>query len=266
MRKSRFLDEEAPIDVYLADNQPCIEYPLRVQSVNHISPTTVSHCRHSIVDSNIGDESIDNQSVIETAENYGVETVVPCDVIGDYDETVSQIRDMAVRIEKSETVENMFAPIQGTSVEEYAMNANALHSTIESSGLGEFVYTYAIGGIKDIGTDKQIEHAKAIREMNSDMNLHLFGGGMSMKWIKTLRENPNLIDSLDMSTPVHMSFNGKIVMPNMQRLDTDLPRGTHSSRPKAQMVEYMCTMYNFLISDGPDEADMEVLYEQNDLL
>jgi hypothetical protein len=65
-----------------------------------------------------------------------------------------------------------------------------------------------------------------------------------------------------MSTPIRAPINGKYTSFSMEQIQTDMPRGTHSSFVKARMAESICTNINYMLSDGPNEDEVaEILTE-----
>jgi len=246
---SRYLHEESFVDVYLADPTASIKYPYRVQSVKYISPTVSKESEKNIIDSAIG-ESYSNDDVVANTDHDHV-AIVPADIIADNDATIEAIIDLFERTES-----NVIVPIQQTDGSWYK-NAVETKETIIDHGYSERVFSYAVGGVKDLQFDEQKQATVEVRNgIDSADNLHLFGAGCSKRWIRFVRNNRELITSLDVSTPIRAPIGGKYISFSMEQIQTDMPRGTHSSFIKARMAESICTNINYMLSDGPNEDEV----------
>lgn len=252
---SRYLHKESFVDVYLADPTASIKYPYRIQSVKYISPTVSAQSEKNIIDSAIG-EDYSNDDVIENTDHEHV-AIVPADVIGNNNKTVTAILDLLER-----TTSDVVVPIQQTDGSWYE-NAVETKEIVTNHGYEERVFSYAVGGVKDITFSEQKKATIDVRNgIDNNDNLHLFGAGCSKKWIRFIRNNRELITSLDMSTPIRAPINGKYTSFSMEQIQTDMPRGTHSSFVKARMAESICTNINYMLSDGPNEDEVaEILTE-----
>lgn len=253
MTTSKYLQEESFIDCYLASHTVAVDYPYRIQSMNETSPTIHDNSDKHILDSAINDDTT-NEGLIDVAEYYGMDTVVPCDVIGDNDATI----DSMLSFFEADPDRMVVIPIQeGDSFYSSAVNTV---NTIEDHGYSHRVFTYAVGGIKDEAFGKQRDAVETVRDaIGPERDLHLFGAGMTRDWVTYLRNNQDKIDSLDMSSPQYSAISGRYKDFSLQDVDIGTPRGKHSTRPVARMVESMMTNFNYLLSNGPDGDEVESL-------
>lgn len=246
---SKYLHEESFVDVYLADPTASIKYPYRVQSVKYISPTVSSESEKNIIDSAIGEE-YSNDDVINKLDHEHV-AIVPADIIGDNDKSIEAIIDILSR-----TDSNVVIPIQQSDGSWYG-SAVDTKECISDHGYEDRVFSYAVGGVKDLTFGEQKQATREVRDgIDGDDNLHLFGAGCSKRWVNFIRENRDIITSLDVSTPIRAPIGGKYISFDMEQIQTNMPRGTHSSFVKARMAESICTNMNYMLSDGPNEDEL----------
>lgn len=258
---STYLQDEAYVDVYLAHHMANKEYPYRIQQVKEASPTTAEKATKHILDSSIG-KDYSNADVVEKAEHLGVKIVVPCDVIGDHEATVEQVLDMCERIAGTDM--RLVVPIQGDSPDEYVDNTAEMRSILADHGYESLVDRYAIGGVKDASGDQQRAIARAVATEHDDLRWHLFGAGMSTEWVRFIRENPALLTSIDMATPVYASKSNELILYDMDRIDFEKPRGKYVTFTNGRLIEFMLTEFNYLISPGPNEDELaEIVYDES---
>lgn len=252
---SKYLHKESFVDVYLADPTASVKYPYRVQSVKYISPTVLREAEKNIIDSAIGEE-YSNDDVLTEVDSHSHVAIVPADVIGDNEQTIEKIIDI---VERSES--DVIVPIQSSTDGEWHTSTVETKQMIADYGFEDRVFSYAVGGVKDLSFDEQKTATEEVRGvLDSDDDLHLFGAGCSKRWVKFVRQNRDMIDSLDVSTPMRATIGGKYITFGMEQVDTGMPRGTHSSFIKARMAESICTNMNYMLSDGPNEDEVaEVL-------
>lgn len=259
---SKYLQREAYVDVYLAHHMANKDYPYRVQQIKEASPTTVEKSTKHILDSSIG-KDYTNQSVIDKANYLDVTTIVPCDVIGDHEETVKQVIDMLQRIDGTD--KQLVVPIQGSSPDTYMRNAGEMRDGIEDHGYSKYIDRYAIGGVKEKSGDQQRDIVRAVCTEYDTVDWHLLGAGMSRDWILFIRENPDMLVSLDTANPVIEAKQHRLLDYRMEKMYYDKPRGKHSTFPNARLVEFMLTEFNYMISDGPNEDELlEILDTDSD--
>jgi hypothetical protein len=222
-----------------------------MQSVKYISPTVTDTAEKNIIDSAIG-EDYGNSDVVAAADDHDHDAVVPADVIGDNDETISQILELAIASNSK-----LVVPVQKSANGEWYTSACETINVIEDHGLEDRVFSYAVGGVKDSSFTEQTAAVFDVREaIGPDSDLHLFGAGCSSQWALFLRANRDVLDSIDMSTPMRAPISGRYVIFNMSQIQTEMPRGTHSSFIKARMAESICTNINYILSDGPNEEEV----------
>jgi len=148
-------------------------------------------CEVYWVDSAIQDGTYGNKDVLDDALEFDAEAALLADTMGDYGETVSALKEGLNLADDHPFDGNIVIPLQAPFDECYA----------EFAGESEY---YAIGGLKDADTDApRIEAAQTVRELaGTDVHLHGLGWGVRDELMNALHSNPQLLDSVDYSSPV----------------------------------------------------------------
>lgn len=148
-------------------------------------------CETYWVDSSIQNGDYGNQDVLDDAFRYDAEAALLADTMGEYAETVSAVKDGLDLADDHPFDGDIIIPLQAPFDECY----------MEFAGESEY---YAIGGLLGANTDRpRIEAAYTIRELAGyDIHLHGLGWGVRDGLMHALHENPDLIDSIDYSSPV----------------------------------------------------------------
>lgn len=185
---AQMIIDEAPIDLYLsADDNGVIDWPWRMLSSKKTHDNLVDNCESYIMDSTISDDSIDNEQVLQKAEQFGVDLVVLSDVYGDMEATVESIREGVDLVDDVGFSGEVLIPLQPPHDECYRR--------LEDCGTW-----FGVGGVKDASTAAKVSAAERIRqEAGYDIQLHAFGWGGTDGVVRAIRENPDLVDSMDSS-------------------------------------------------------------------
>lgn len=249
--------DEAFVDIYLAYYQVKLDYPLRLETVGDSSPTVSDKSKSYILDCEISNDEVTNEDVLDRAAYLGADRVVPKDTLGDVDATLESFEEFLVRYDDHEYEGDFVVPLQA--------DETATHSQCHGSAvdlLNQYGYdtdrTYGIGGIKD---DDPIEQLQACMETRStlgeDIQLHAFGMGCSEKIAKAVREWPELLDSLDMSTPASVAKWGKVIDSELTQRKMEMPRGRLSTTWGAALAEFNLITMNYIMSPLPRDSDID---------
>jgi len=193
----RRLVDEAYVDLYLAGNDGArIYWPWRMarHGCGSLSNRYRNACENYWVDSAIGDDSYGNKDALDDAHRYDAEGVLLADVMGDYDATVEQVLRGLELADDHPFDGDVIIPLQAPYDECYAELA------------GQSTH-YAIGGLKDCPSDsRRIDAARTVRELaGHDIHLHGLGWGPRDGLARAIHNDPELLDSIDYSTPVQSS-------------------------------------------------------------
>lgn len=188
----RRLIDAAYIDLYLAGNDGArIYWPWRMARENgSLGNRHRNACENYWVDSSIFNSDYQNKEALDDGHKYDAEGVLLADTMGDYEETVESIH-RGLEIAKTH-------PFDGTVIIPLQKPYDDCYREFE----GESTH-YAIGGLNR-GSDRQrIEAARTVRDVAGyNIHLHGLGWGIGNQLAGAIHNNPDLLDSVDYSTPI----------------------------------------------------------------
>jgi len=256
---STYLEEEAYVDVYLADHMPRNLYPYRLQQIKFASPTTAARSTKHILDSSINRDT-DNVDIYEKAKYFDVDVVVPTDEIHDPDTTETKVLSMMEMVDGDGI--RCIVPIQSTDTQTHTESTDKMIDTIEDAGFSHLVERYAIGGVKDLPVKEQLDIVTETTQHHRNLDWHIFGAGMCKEWVLYIRQYPERLTSIDMATPIYVSTNNRTMDYQFAQTDMPKPGGTNVSTVNARHIEYLTTNFNYMISDGPNDTEVEEILGQ----
>lgn len=185
--------DDAYLELYLAGNDGArIYWPWRMARENgSLSNRHRNACEVYWVDSSIMNDDYTNADVLDDADKYDAEGVLLADTLGSFDETIKSVKRGLDLADDHSFDGDVIIPLQQPYDESY----------VEFAGESDY---YAIGGLKDSSTDvPRIEAARTVREIaGENIHLHGLGWGPRDELVRAVHTNPNLLDSIDYSTPV----------------------------------------------------------------
>lgn len=105
---------------------------------------------------------------------------------------------------------------------------------------------------------EKIQRVKEIRrEVGADAYLHVFGMGVQPPVIKAVQANPNLIDSIDVSTPEQCRKNGKIQDMDFTQSNFNYPSGKGNRIKTAPFVTGLLIEMNHALSPYYNGEEIE---------
>lgn len=193
----RRLVDDAFIELYLSSVDGArIYWPWRMQIPKDASPKYRDACEKYIIDSDFADESVTNKDVLDCAFRVNAEVATLADVYQDKDKTIDAILKGVELYDDHPFDGDLLIPLQRPYEECYE----------SLSDVGTY---YGLGGIKDESMAKKLEYIKDFREsVGPEPHLHGFGMGVSDQLARSLHDNPELIDSVDYTTPLQTSIMG----------------------------------------------------------
>jgi len=243
----RRLIDASPIELYLsAGDGARIYWPWRMEPPKEASRSYRNVCEKYIIDSDPLDDAVTTKQVLDKAVAVDAEVASLQDVYLDKEATVeSLLRGMEVA-DDHEFDGKLLLPLQSPFVECYKEVGEPTDHLI------------GIGGLKD-GTEwERIEATKTLRSYTgNDVWIHGFGWGPTDKLAQQIRSTPDLIDSLDYSTPVQTAIKS-----------TDMPGAERKSliamRAATQLVQDLrrCTSYINESDDYENDRDENILSYQ----
>jgi hypothetical protein len=187
----RRLRENAHVELYLsAKDGARIWWPWRMLPPKNATQPYRDACESLIIDSDPSKPSVTTTDVLDCATELGAEVASLSDVYQDKDATVDSLLAGLETADDHPYDGDLLLPLQEPFVECYRE-------------IGEPNEMLGIGGLKDATTPRRITAAKNLREYVGDEAwIHGFGWGPADGLGNEIRKQPNLIDSMDYSTPV----------------------------------------------------------------
>ena len=201
--------------IYAASYNAQYWYPYKLTKAGRSWDALDRSCIEMILDSNVQDESVTNEEVLEEAIDSQPAKVIPKDYVDDPEATrESLIEFEELAADEPKFYADIIPVIQGDHV---------AHLEKYADFYGKYSYL-AIGGMLGIKPIEQVRIIKDIRNhVGNNTYLHGFGMGTSLHLIKALRENPKLLDSIDMATAETMVKNGKTTDWTFKQREPEFP-------------------------------------------
>ena len=116
---------------------------------------------------------------------------------------------------------------------------------------------FALGGMKNFTPSDQLSCVREFRRVAGyDAYVHGFGMGASRQVILALRDNPNLLDSVDFSTPQQHANNAKFAGPSRKPVHVGRSMGEDSSTTSGSLLAAeltdICRMLSPTLTDDAD--------------
>lgn len=260
-QRERVIDA-CPIDVYSMSISPRWGWPYKLMSYYEARPGAADSAETVIVDSGQNRWGSPDD-VLEAAANVDADYVFATDVTGwedpenrdhnpaypdpeDYgsvfDAAIEGIRRFIERARELGVVHRTIVPIQPPYV--------AFLDALDDRGLLRGVSYIAIGGLLDIDdVDERIEALQAVRErVGSSTKVHALAPGTDIEMVQALREQPALVDSLDVSTPERAPPNDKVPDASWHQDRSVFPRGKEGSTVKMASATRVALQLTHMLS------------------
>ncbi|MDR5657672.1 hypothetical protein RH831_10840 [Halodesulfurarchaeum sp. HSR-GB] len=225
------------------------DYPYKLEKYPG-SETIRDTCVEYILDSNINDPSVTNQEILDMAFERRADYVVPKDTPGNAKETVASLREFRNLMDKHRDLYGHLtpiAPLQPPHKETY----------LKYESLYEKFPIIGIGGLRNANPSRQLAAVKNVREVVGQKPIHGFGMGGQLDFIKTVRDNPGLIQSVDLSTPEQAPMNGHQISATLNQVAGRAPHGEKSSQLRGLSAERNLLILNYLYSNLLDDHEIE---------
>jgi len=251
--------EDSFVDVYTATNTAMLEYPFVLGHVNESSPTLCDKAERFILDSTIGDESVGNEEVYERGCDLDADWILAADVMGEPQETTQSIIELLDIISDSvvEYDPRVVLPLQADEQIDRVTHYEQIIETATHLGYDVTDNPVAVGGIRDLHPDEQVDICRRVRaNLGTEKYIHALGCGVTLSWVKAIRENQDLVDSLDTSSIAQNVINGKMLTPELDQVTFNMPRGSNSTALTTMARMWQLYLFNYLI--GPHIRDEDV--------
>jgi len=205
-----------PIDIYVASNMP-YPYPYKLGKPRHASQKIRDSCETWIMDSGIGDD-VSNAEVLDLATEYDSEYVVAKDYLHDQDRTTDSVLEFLEQYDDHECDATPLIPLQPPHDEHY----------LELEGFD----AYVLGGMAgpDTSSEEAVRYIRGFRSVaGDDPYVHALGVGGSMTLVRAVANDPELVQSVDCSTPEQAAINGSVIDSRLKQRSIGIMTGDGSS-------------------------------------
>jgi hypothetical protein len=185
------LRDASYVELYLsAKDGGRVYWPWRMLPPKNATELYRESCNKLIIDSDPEYDDVTTEDVLDCALELDAEVASLADVYLDMGATVDSLLKGLEVYDDHEYSGKVLLPLQEPYVQCY-------------QELGEPEGMLGIGGLKDAITSRRIQAAEDLRAYVGDQRwIHGFGWGPSDGMAEEIRAQPNLIDSMDYSTPV----------------------------------------------------------------
>lgn len=218
-----------PVEIYAASSLKH-PWPWRLQNAAECYPASFWRSQHRILDSAITAPELTNQDVLAHAVERHATAVaakdyLPFDAYDGMDLTAAQAQAVErLRTEYDTNIEattasiQEFAEIHDPNIHPpayiplqppYGEHVQEVAPIVEGSHLE---HRYMLGGLKDAAPKRRIEELLAFRaEVGPEPVAHGLGWGLSDELVLALRDEPDLLDSVDNSGPSQAIQNDQVL-------------------------------------------------------
>jgi len=229
--------DECPVDVYIPSNMR-YDYPYKLGKPSYASESVRETAETYIMDSGIGDD-VTNQEVLDLAAKVDADFVVAKDILHDQQQTTENVKTFLDSWDNHHCRATPMIPLQPPHDEHYLDLPDAGHYLMGGISPGLTQYT----------TEDVIEFVRTFRERHGiEPYLHLLGVGANPTLAHWLGSNPDMVDSIDCSTPEQCAINGRVYDISLEQERYQLLNGEHSSRGRRMLAKHLAFLLNDAIT------------------
>lgn len=270
-RKEAIIDA-CPIDVYCASINPAWGWPWKLQSYYEARPGAGDSCKSLIIDSGFNRWG-SPEDVLQAAAKTDADRVMATDVTGLEDPTRRGHNDAMP--DTGNPLEDALTGIQRFMDRAHELGIEArtilplqppyleFIDACEARGWLTDSNYVSVGGMLDIpSVDDRIDALHDIRRrLGDDYHIHALAPGTDPAMIRELRNNPELIDSLDVSTAERAPANDKLPDASWSQDRHFFPRGTKVSAIRAQASALISVQLAHMLSPLCSDETFETVLE-----
>lgn len=208
--------DRCPIDIYVASNMP-YSYPYKLGKPRHATQKIRDSCETWIMDSGIGDD-VSNEKVLDYAEQYDADFVVAKDYLHDQEQTTESVLEFMELYDDHSCRATPLIPLQPPHAEHYK----------QLEGFG----AYVLGGMagEETSPEQTVKYLRDFRKVAGyGPYVHGLGIGGSMTLVRAVATNPDLVQSVDCSTPEQAAINGCVLDSMLKQQSIGIMTGDGSS-------------------------------------
>lgn len=240
---------QAYVDVYVPSYNAQWWFPYKLQKAKSADKYVRDSCLKYMVDCGIHEGS-ENADVIDAATEHNAHYVIPRDYLSQPDRTTESVTEFLELYEESNCPAQVIVPLQPDHLDHLDDWQGYSH--------------YAIGGVSEAEPKEQVEALKKVRdEIGYGPYIHGFGFDVDAKVIRAVRNDPQLVDSIDFNLPEGMTGYGEITDAGLERIEFTYPHGDSATAVRAMFALAMATMTAYMMSPLCDGDDLPELTEQS---
>jgi len=210
------------------------------------------------MDSAYKSDDVTNQMLLKKAKEYCPDYIFPKGYPGNPEETIKSNKEFVRLARKEDGIFPEVVPI--------VQPDHADHLEEHRNFYGEFGKV-ALGGLQKFGSQEQVAVVKQVRGVDgfNERYIHGFGVGTSKPMINAIRNIPDFLDSIDISTAESAIQNGRIPGTTMEQYRTSIPCGEDVTTVRAQFTKGILIMINYLLSEKVSNKKTDGLYDGSEL-
>lgn len=241
-----------PVKVFVASYIPRYWYPYRLQHAGKAREWAKDESLEVILDSAIMEDEIGNKETLDRAAELNADYVIPNDTLDDQVATTDAVHEFVGLYERHECTATPLIPLQPPYDEHYRELSQFSH--------------YVLGGIATAPPERQLEEIRRFRkEAGRYVYAHGLGLGASLTLIKALRDDPTLLDSLDLSTPEQVIRGEKLPDKTWQQSGFAYQTGEDSSTVRSAFASAVALQLNYMLGPMCSDDILDDAYEQSTL-
>lgn len=264
--------DNCPIDVYTMSISPRWGWPWKLASYYEARPATRASSETMMIDSGYARRG-NITDILAAASKYNADIITtpdvtpPCDGYNDitpYERALERYEDYMRVLGSSDWDGTVLLPVHlpfTDCIDElrnydpgyvlgyeddpaFDMRACTLDLVEKAGGV-------AIGGLKDLPVKERIAALRTVKKQTpAGTHIHALAPGTELEMIRELRDNPWLVDSLDVSTPERAVANNKLPDKTWTQRPHLLPAGTDSTTMRAQFSAATAVMLAYMLTPG----------------
>lgn len=201
-RRLEVLLDACPVRIYVASSLKH-PWPYRLQNAAECYPASFWRSQDRILDSAIGEDKTNEEVLTHAVERHAT-AVVAKDHLGDQSATTESIREF-IDLHDPERHPRAYIPLQPP----YDEHAREVYPLIEDSHLE---HRYMLGGLANSAPRRRIDELHTFRdEVGTEPVAHGLGWGVTDELVMAVRNDPDLLDSVDNSSPSQAVQNDQVL-------------------------------------------------------
>jgi hypothetical protein len=261
------LCEACPVEVFVSSQNPRWAWPWKLQRYQKAWPAIRDSCRTLAIDSGVTQTGW-YDDVLDSAAKTDADRVFATDYAEAHEnldheftranDTIEGCGEFIAHYNDHECDATVVWPLQQPYDECYRYLRDYADVVDDGSDRPH----YAIGSLLSFETaQERIDAIYAVRELvGPDAHLHALGVGTELEVIREIRENPDLLDGLDVSTPETAPGNNKLPDATWQQRPHGLPSGDDVSTFRAGFSAALAMQLAYQLAgwgDGNELPDQE---------